>query len=49
MRLAFEAELGLSEEIIARYGRVYPDRHILIREGQVQRSIFWIQIGRAHV
>lgn len=49
MRLAFEAELGLSEEIVARYGRVYPDRHILIREGQVQRSIFWILSGKVHV
>jgi CRP-like cAMP-binding protein len=49
MRLAFEAELGLSEEVLSRYGRTYPDRHILIREGQVQRSIYWILSGQVHI
>lgn len=49
MRLAFEAELGLNEEVLRRHGRTYPDRHILIREGQVQRSIFWILSGQVHV
>jgi CRP/FNR family cyclic AMP-dependent transcriptional regulator len=49
MRLAFEAEQGLDEDILRRYGRTYPDRHILIREGQVQRSIFWILSGEVYV
>lgn len=49
MRLAFEAELGLSDEVLRRYGRTYPDRHILIREGQVQRSIFWILSGEVYI
>jgi CRP/FNR family cyclic AMP-dependent transcriptional regulator len=49
MRLAFEAELGLSDEVLRRHGKTYPDRHILIREGQVQRSIYWILSGQVHV
>jgi CRP/FNR family cyclic AMP-dependent transcriptional regulator len=49
MRLAFEAELGLTEDILRRYGRTYPDRHILIREGQVQRSIYWILSGQVYI
>jgi len=49
LRLAFEAELGLDDSVIRRFGHTYPDRHILIREGQVQRSIFWILSGDVYV
>ena len=49
MKIAFEAELGLSDEIVAKYGRTYEDRHILIKEGQIQRSIYWIISGQVYV
>lgn len=49
LKLAFEAELGLDESVLRRFGRTFPDKHILIREGQVQRSIFWILSGDVYV
>jgi CRP-like cAMP-binding protein len=49
MKIAFQAEEGISEEVIARFGRKYADKTVLIKEGDVQQEIFWILAGEVYI
>jgi CRP/FNR family cyclic AMP-dependent transcriptional regulator len=49
MKLAFQAEEAISEEVIARFGRKYADKTVLIKEGDVQQEIFWILSGEVYI
>jgi len=49
MRIAFEAEEGINAEVIARFGRKYADKTVLIKEGEVQQEIFWILSGEVYI
>jgi CRP/FNR family transcriptional regulator, cyclic AMP receptor protein len=49
MKIAFQAEEGLDEKIMAQYGRRYAPKQILIREGDTQQMIFWIIEGEVYV
>ncbi len=49
MKIAFQAEEAIDERVLAQFGREYPDKTILIKEGDVQRQIFWILSGEVYI
>ena len=49
MKIAFQAEDGIDEEIIKKFGRIYTDKQVLIKEGEIQQKIFWIQKGNVYI
>ena len=49
MKIAFMAEDALDEKVIAKFGRHFRDREVLIREGDIQQKIFWILNGEVYI
>jgi CRP-like cAMP-binding protein len=49
MKIAFQAEEALDEAVIAKFGKRFKDKQILIREGDVQQKIFWILSGEVYI
>ena len=49
MKIAFQAEEAITEEIIEKFGRTYGDKTVLIKEGDVQQEIFWILSGEVYI
>jgi len=49
MRIAFQAEGALDDKVIAKFGRLFKDRQVLIREGDIQQKIFWILEGHVYI
>jgi CRP/FNR family cyclic AMP-dependent transcriptional regulator len=49
MRIAFQAEEAIDEQIIRSFGKRYADKTVLIKEGDVQQEIFWILSGEVYI
>jgi len=49
MKIAFQAEEAINEEIINKFGKKYGDKTVLIKEGDVQQEIFWILSGEVYI
>ena len=49
MKIAFQAEEALDESVIARFGRRFKDKQVLIREGDIQQKIFWVLDGEVYI
>ncbi|MGA2642754.1 MAG: cyclic nucleotide-binding domain-containing protein, partial [Spirochaetia bacterium] len=49
MKIAFQAEEALDDAVIARFGRRFKDKQILIKEGEIQQKIFWILDGEVYI
>ncbi|HEY9593808.1 MAG TPA: cyclic nucleotide-binding domain-containing protein [Spirochaetia bacterium] len=49
MKIAFQAEEALDESVIAKFGRRFKDKQIIIKEGDIQQKIFWILEGEVYV
>jgi len=49
MKIAFQAEEAINDEIRAKFGRSYPDKTVLIKEGDIQQQIFWILSGEVYI
>jgi CRP-like cAMP-binding protein len=49
MKIAFQAEEAINDEIRAKFGRTYPDKTVLIKEGDIQQQIFWILSGEVYI
>ena len=49
MKIAFQAEEALDESVIAKFGKRFKDKQILIREGDIQQKIFWILEGEVYI
>ena len=49
MKIAFQAEEAINEEIITKFGKKYPDKTILIKEGEIKQEIFWILSGEVYI
>lgn len=49
MKIAFQAEEGLSDAIVAQFGRRYTPKQVLIKEGDIQQMIFWILSGEVYI
>jgi len=49
MKIAFQAEGAITEEVRRKFGRTFPDKTILIKEGDIQQQIFWILAGEVYV
>jgi CRP-like cAMP-binding protein len=49
MKIAFQAEEAINEEIINKFGKKYGDKTVLIKEGDVQQEIFWILSGDVYI
>jgi len=49
MKIAFQAEEALDEAVVARFGKRFKDKQILIKEGDIQQKIFWILDGEVYV
>ena len=49
MKIAFQGEGAINDEIRRKFGRTYPDKTILIKEGDIQQQIFWIVSGEVYV
>ena len=49
MKIAFQAEEAINDEVIAKFGKKYADKTVLIKEGDVQQEIFWILSGEVYI
>jgi CRP-like cAMP-binding protein len=49
MKIAFQAEEAINDEIIAKFGKTYGDKTVLIKEGDVQQEIYWILSGEVYI
>ena len=49
MKIAFQAEDAITDEIRRKFGRSFPDKTILIKEGDVSQQIFWIMEGEVYI
>jgi CRP-like cAMP-binding protein len=49
MKIAFLAEEAIDERVLQQFGREYPDKTILIKEGEIEQQIFWILSGEVYV
>jgi CRP/FNR family cyclic AMP-dependent transcriptional regulator len=49
MKIAFQAEEAINEEVINKFGKKYGDKTVLIKEGDVQQEIFWILSGEVYI
>ncbi len=49
MKIAFQAEEAINEEIIEKFGKKYGDKTVIIKEGDVQQEIFWILSGEVYI
>jgi CRP/FNR family cyclic AMP-dependent transcriptional regulator len=49
MKIAFQAEDALDESVVAKFGKRFKDKQILIMEGDIQQKIFWILDGEVYV
>ncbi len=49
MKIAFQAEDALDETVIAKFGKRFKDKQILIKEGDVQQKIFWVLEGEVYI
>jgi CRP/FNR family cyclic AMP-dependent transcriptional regulator len=49
MKIAFQAEEALDERVIAKFGRRFTDKQVLIREGDIQQKIFWVLEGEVYI
>ena len=42
MKIAFEAEEAIDEHVKEKFGREFPDKTILIKEGDTKQEIYWL-------
>ncbi|MBA7679802.1 hypothetical protein ES703_88106 [subsurface metagenome] len=49
MRIAFQAEEAINDEVIAKFGKSFADKTILIKEGEIKKEIFWIISGEVYI
>jgi len=49
MKIAFQAEEAINDEIIAKFGKKFGDKNVLIKEGDIQQEIFWILSGEVFI
>jgi CRP/FNR family cyclic AMP-dependent transcriptional regulator len=49
MKIAFQAEEAINDEIRRKFGHSYPDKTVLIKEGDIQQQIFWILSGEVYI
>lgn len=49
IKIAFQAEDAVDDEIIKKYGKIYPPKKVLINEGETNQNIFWILSGEVYV
>jgi CRP-like cAMP-binding protein len=49
MKIAFQAEDALDDDVIKKFGRRFKDKQIVIREGDIQQKIFWILEGEVYI
>jgi len=49
MKIAFQGEDALDEGVVAKFGRRFKDKQVLIKEGDVQQKIYWILDGEVYI
>jgi CRP-like cAMP-binding protein len=49
MKIAFQAEEAINDEIRRRFGQTYQDKTLLIKEGDIGQQIFWILEGEVYI
>jgi len=49
MRIAFQAEEALDEGVVAKFGKRFKDKQILIKEGDIQQKIYWLLGGEVYI
>lgn len=49
MKIAFQAEEAINDEVIAKFGKKYGDKTVLIKEGDIQQEIYWILSGEVYI
>ena len=49
MKIAFQAEEALDEQVIQKFGKKFQDKQIIIKEGEIQQKIYWILAGEVYV
>lgn len=49
MKIGFQAEKAIDEHIKEKFGREFPDKTILIKEGETKQEIFWLLSGEVYI
>jgi CRP-like cAMP-binding protein len=49
MKIAFQAEEAIDDVIVAKFGKKYGDKTVLIKEGDIQQEIYWILKGEVYI
>ncbi|HEB09610.1 MAG TPA: cyclic nucleotide-binding domain-containing protein [Spirochaetales bacterium] len=49
MKIGFQAEEAIDEHIKEKFGREFPDKTILIKEGETKQEIFWLLSGEVYI
>lgn len=49
MKIAFQAEKAIDEHVKAKFGREFPDKTILIKEGEIKQEIYWLLSGEVYI
>jgi len=49
MKIAFQAEGAINDEIRRKFGHTYQDKTIIIKEGDIGQQIFWILGGEVYI
>ena len=49
MKIAFQAEEAIDEHVKEIFGREFPDKTILIKEGETKQEIYWLLSGEVYI
>lgn len=49
MKIAFQAEEAIDEHVKIKFGREFPDKTILIKEGEIKQEIYWLISGEVYI
>ena len=49
MKIAFQAEEGIDDDIIRKFGKNYSNKQVLIKEGDFENQIYWILSGEVYI
>ncbi len=49
MKIGFQAEEAIDEHVKEKFGREFPDKTILIKEGETKQEIFWLLSGEVYI
>lgn len=49
MKIAFQAEEAIDAHVKEKFGKEFPDKTILIKEGETKQEIYWLLSGEVYI